>query len=78
MMPTGMPALDVVGRRVERQDLGIDGQLAQAPRDQLGELRPEIEDDDGLMIHWACRGTIGARRPHSRSIEHARRMMKRR
>ena len=38
-------------RRVERQNLGVDGQLAQPARDQLRELRAEIEDDDGLMRH---------------------------
>ena len=41
----------VVDRRVERQDLRVDGQLAQPARDQLRVLRAEIEDDDGLMCH---------------------------
>ena len=51
MTPTGAASAQFVERRVERQDLGIDRQLAQAARDQLGELRAEIEDDDGLMGH---------------------------
>ena len=38
-------------RRVEGHDLGVDRQLAQAARDELGVLGPEIEDDDGLMRH---------------------------
>jgi hypothetical protein len=36
-------------RRVERQDLAVDGELAKPARDQLGELRAEIENQDGLM-----------------------------
>ena len=36
-------------RRVEGQDFGVDGQLPQPARNQLRELRSEIEDDDGLM-----------------------------
>jgi hypothetical protein len=40
-----------VDGRVERQDLRVDRQLAQAPRDELGVLRPEIQDEDGLVRH---------------------------
>ena len=45
--PGAAPAISAE-RRVERQDLGVDRQLAQPARNQLGELRAEIEDDDGL------------------------------
>ena len=43
--------LDRVERGVERQDLAVDRQLAQTARDQLGKLRAEIQDEDGLMGH---------------------------
>jgi hypothetical protein len=39
-------------RRVERQDFAIHRQLAQAPSDQLGKLRAEIQNEYGLMSHW--------------------------
>ena len=45
--------LDRRQRRVKRQDFAVDRQLAQPSRDQLGKLRPEIENDDGLMRHLA-------------------------
>ena len=48
MIPTGRRARDLRERRIERQNLGVDRELAQAARDQLGELRAEVEDDDGL------------------------------
>ncbi len=51
MMPDRLPRADLLGRRVRRPDLGIHRQLAQPPRDQLRVLRPEIENDDGLMAH---------------------------
>ena len=46
-----------VGRRVRRPDLRVHRELAQASSDQLGVLRPEIENDDGLMVHE--RGLLG-------------------
>ena len=51
MMPTGCARANLLGRRVRRPDLRVDRQLAQPPRDQLRVLRPEIENDDGLMAH---------------------------
>jgi hypothetical protein len=36
---------------VGRVDLAIDIRLADAARDQLRHLRPEIEDDDGVVLH---------------------------
>ena len=51
MMPAGRRARDLGQRRVERQNLGVDRQLAQPARDQLRELRAEIENDDGLVSH---------------------------
>ena len=47
--PDRAPLLDLRHRRIERQDLRIHRQLAQAARNQLRELRAEIENNDGLM-----------------------------
>jgi len=33
-----------------RDQLGVDVQLADAPRDQLGELTSEVEDDDRIRL----------------------------
>ena len=33
-----------------RQQLGVDVQLADAPRDQLRELAPEVQDDDRVRV----------------------------
>ncbi len=38
-----------VHRRMERQNLAVDRQLAQPARDQLRELRAEVEDENRLM-----------------------------
>src|SRR5688572_13013534 len=43
--------LNDLGWRVRRPDLRVHRQLAKTPRDQLCVLRPEIENDDGLMAH---------------------------
>ena len=51
-MPTGFLALMARERGVERQNLAVDRQLAQAARNQLRELRAEIENENGLMSHW--------------------------
>ena len=51
MMPIGCLALSAADGSVERQDFAVDRELAQASRDQLGELRPEIENENGLMRH---------------------------
>jgi hypothetical protein len=45
----GLPGLEHLERRIERNDFGVDRQLAQAPRDQLGVLRSEVQNEDGLM-----------------------------
>ena len=49
MMPTGLRARSTSHGRVERQNLAVDGQLAQPARDQLRELRAEVEDENRLM-----------------------------
>ena len=47
-----MPLRNLGERRVVRQDFRKDRQLAQAAGDQLGELRPEVQNDESLMVHW--------------------------
>ena len=42
--------LELVVRRVVRQQLRVDVELADAPRDELRELAAEVEDDDGLAV----------------------------
>jgi hypothetical protein len=32
------------------EELAVDVQLAHATRDQLGELAPEVKDDDGIGL----------------------------
>ena len=49
MSPTGWLRAERLERRVERQNLGVDRQLAQATRNQLRELRAEIENENRLM-----------------------------
>jgi hypothetical protein len=39
-----------------RQQLRVDVQLADAPRDELGELAAEVEDDDGRAVVRIRRG----------------------
>ena len=53
--PDRTARLDVVDRGIEGKNLAVDRQLAQPSRDQLGELRAEIEDENGLMGHVGCR-----------------------
>jgi hypothetical protein len=31
-------------------DLAVDADLADAPRDELGVLRPEVEDQDAVRV----------------------------
>ena len=52
----GRPALrELGGRDVVGHDLGVDVRLADAPRDQLGVLRSEIDDQDRAGgILFAC------------------------
>ncbi len=46
----GAAPLELGVRRVVRQQLRVDVELADAPRDELGELAAEVEDDDGLAV----------------------------
>ena len=49
-------------RRVVGQQLRVDIELADAARDELGELAAEVEDDDGLAVVGVGRGgAIGGR-----------------
>src|SRR5262252_1459223 len=56
-----IPCANLVDRRVGRPDFGVDRQLAQAPSDQLCVLRPEIQNDDGLMGQRRCPGPLAGR-----------------
>ena len=58
MIARGAAALELLERRVEREELRVHVQFAHPSRDELGELAPEVEDHDGLGG-----GRIGARRP---------------
>jgi len=49
--PDGAALSNPLQGYVGRPDLRIDRELPEASRNQLGVLRPEIEDDDGLMVH---------------------------
>ena len=49
-----------VGHLVEGMNLAIDIQLAQAARDKLGDLRPEVDDEKAFMLcHGAGIGRSG-------------------
>ena len=52
--PFGFIAAKAVGGLLIGHDLGIDALLAHPPRDQLGHLRAEIDDQD-LVVHAAGR-----------------------
>ena len=39
---------------LERDDLGIDALLAHASRDQLGDLRAEIDDEEFVVVGWCA------------------------
>ena len=54
-------------RLLKRHDLAIDPLLAHAPRDQLGHLRAEIDDED-LVVHGVLRRYV---RPRSRAVKSA-------
>jgi hypothetical protein len=46
-----MIALDFIPGGCTGQDYGEDFQLTDAARNQLGVLRTEVEDYDGLLFH---------------------------
>ena len=52
-------AFELVVGRVEREQLRVDVELADATRDELGELAAEVEDDDGARRRGV--GTGGTR-----------------
>ena len=47
--PRGFIAANAAGRVLERHDLGIDPLLAHTPRDQLGHLGAEIDDENFVV-----------------------------
>src|SRR4051812_32089109 len=50
------PCQDLIDAQVKRMDLAINSLLANAPRDQLGILRAEIENEDEFVLHYKCTG----------------------
>ena len=50
MMPFGANAAICFGRRVVRQDLAVDADLAHAARDQLRVLAAEVDDENALGV----------------------------
>ena len=54
-------AFELVVRRVEREQLRVDVELADATRDELGELAAEVEDDDGAGRRAVGAGRTGRR-----------------
>ena len=61
MIALGRAPLDLGPRRVVGKELGVDVELADPARDELGELAAEVEDDDGVRFA-ACRAPARARR----------------
>ena len=47
----GLEPLEGLGRLAERVDLAIDARLAHAPRDELGHLGAEVDDEDEVVMH---------------------------
>ena len=64
-------ALELLVRRVVRQQLRVDVELADAPRDQLGELAAEVEDDDRRAVgrSAAPAGPVVGRAVRGRGLE---------
>ena len=59
MTPAGTEPGHRVGRALKRDHFGVDARLADAARDQLGDLAAEIDDENGLRrLH---RGHLSAR-----------------
>ena len=44
----GLEPLERLLGGVERRDFAIDARLADAPRDELGHLAAEVDDEDGI------------------------------
>jgi hypothetical protein len=64
--PDRMFRTDLGDRGVVGEDFGIDRQFPQSARNQLRELRSEIQDDDGLVSHGGRNAIIkcAERRDH--------------
>src|SRR2546426_5804213 len=49
--PHRIPRADFFDRRVRRPHFRVHRQFSQPPSDELGVLRAEIQNDDGLVVH---------------------------
>ncbi len=58
-MPRGANARTSRIADVPGMDLAVDAQLAHAPRDQLGVLRAEVEDQDAVGVDVGMRVPLG-------------------
>ena len=67
MIAAGVASLDLGQRRVVRQELGVDVELAHAARDELGELAPEVEDHDRVGLAAAAAGGRSSARGRGRA-----------
>ena len=50
MIADGRPLLHLGGGDAVRHDLGVDLQLADPPGDELGVLRTEVDDQNGVAV----------------------------
>ena len=50
MIALGLPRQHVGDRHRVRHDLGVDPRLADAPRDELGVLGAEVDDEDQVVL----------------------------
>ena len=62
-----------LGGTVEGVDFAVDAGFAEAARDQLGDLRAEIDDEDSVdgRLGWVCHGgELKARRGFRKTTQH--------
>ena len=60
----GLQPLERFFGGVEGRDFGIDAGFADAPRNQLGDLAAEVDDEDGFGVRDRHGGPIGIK-PHA-------------
>src|ERR1700704_5717231 len=63
--PRWLQLLQLGPRRRPRDELAVDARLPHSSRDQLAELRSEVEDQDGLLTRYAFYSAVlGGRGGH--------------
>ncbi len=58
-MPFGRRRATSSQARIPRQEDAVDARLANAPRDQLAVLAPEIEHNDGVEVAVGACASVG-------------------